>query len=367
MRLRVALRWLQAKQNVQYDMMLRLQVLEGAAGVPPRTWWEKGPRGLAMAKAHFEEKGETGINPSWFVPQDSRAFEVLEAQLKGVAKGVVQPLDVIHSALFGIPLDPSVTKQNKIKLYEVGVKLKQGILSGEETPKKAIAGMGGKYIRQLVIAEIKAMSRHRALEQQDDEGEDINPLDNMSGPPIDAESVWGYLAKWWLTEGDPVGNALRTLMRKSWSGMKQEPGLNLWLDKSVEKGTLPTPAETAALLDIQLPEWTSNYLKPGMAKFVGLLKNQPNLLGAIEKRLIAAGFGDVDLDFNIPDPEDINPKRLPGGTRAQPKIHLTASASLFDQMIRLQVLEGFFGAKSGSWWKNPKAGLKEARRSLRGV
>jgi len=68
---RVASRWLFATMATDYDVLLRLQIMEGAAGVPVDSWWKK-VRSPAMAqvmlgkaRTHFNDKGDH-LDPSWF-------------------------------------------------------------------------------------------------------------------------------------------------------------------------------------------------------------------------------------------------------------------------------------------------------------
>ena len=328
---RVAMRWLIASQNTQYDIMLRLQILEGVAGIPVRTWWDKGKKGLAVAAKHFAESGSK-LNPDWLTERNTGSYELTATMLAKLAKGKIQPLDVIHSALFGIPLDPSLPKETLIKLYEVGKHLKQGILDGKETPRKVMSGLGGRFLRQSVLHELKKLKTLSLdVEIEDEETETF--LDQQRAPDlwVNKDEIWSFLAKWWLDPSDPLGGALRAAMKKSWQGWENGKLLSRWLDESVKKGSMLSSSEAAKMFNTQAGNWISNYMKPGFARVAGELKKQSKILNEINRRLLALGFTEVDLTFDeesIPHPKDINPDRLPGGGRPTPKVQLTASEIL---------------------------------------
>jgi hypothetical protein len=328
---RVAMRWLVANQNLQYDIMLRLQILEGVAGIPVRTWWDKGKKGLKLAANHFAEVEGADLNPDWLSEGNTGAYELAAAKLAKLAKGQVSPLDVIHSALFGIPMDPSLPKENLIKLYEVGKHLKQPILDGKETPKKTMAGLGGRFLEQSVIAQLKQLKKLRSLDEgMDEDGEGTSFLEQQEAPElwVNKNELWSFLAKWWLDASDSLGGALRAAMKKSWANWEQGNALSQWLDESVKRGSMLSSSEAARMFNTQPGNWITNYMKPGFARVAGELKKQSRILNEINRRLLALGFTDVDLEFDedrIPHPKDINPDRLPGGGRPTPKVQLTAS------------------------------------------
>ena len=74
---KVAARWLFANMVLEYDWLIRLQVLEGTAGVPQGTWWNKRERGLRMARRFLKGDNDTesgegkDINELWFTRENT--------------------------------------------------------------------------------------------------------------------------------------------------------------------------------------------------------------------------------------------------------------------------------------------------------
>lgn len=322
---RIAVRWLEARQNVIYDRMIRLQMLEGVAGVPEKSWYPKDVKGLQLARAHFTETGDIDeidkdSRKGWLAVGDTGTFGLLKGIIVTFVKGYTRgktieinlnPLDVIHDGLFGIPLNVK-GHTNIVKLYGAGREMRSKILGGMETPQKAMAGMGSKGFTQIAQSEIAHVLRHRTIDRSLP-GE-TGLLEGIKAKPLDPDDKWGILAAWILMPNDPVGKALRKVMRKSWEGWKSgEEGMNLWLNTFLKTKRAPTGIQMAENLGVNKGTWRTNYWLPGWGKFSKGLRSQARLVKAINDRFLGLGFTDVDISKDkIPTERDINPKRVKG-------------------------------------------------------
>lgn len=295
--LRVATRWIRAKMVTEYDQMLRLQVLEGAAGVPEDSWWTKGRRGF---KAVRDRLGDTAIAPEWLEPGNQGMYAPVERAATKVIRGYKIPHvsadDLINNALMGIPLDPSKPGRTKRPAYEAGKSLSAGILDGKETPLTVATGKVGVYLARKALNEIKGMKGLLRLPETE------------AGVPVDIEAPAGESSErqffeWlsYVTFGNlahPVGKKLRGFMRKSWAGTTQEESMNTWLDMA-EAGKKPSPKMVAEAVGIASGTFMSRHLNPSLRQFFKDLWSSP-LIHEVQKAAEAEG-----LDW-FPDRPDIN-------------------------------------------------------------
>jgi len=320
---RIAVRWLEAGLASTFDVLIRLAVLEGAAGVPQGAWVRQKEAGLATAQKHFEES--VAMDPEWFQRGKTGAYDVAVSKVGALArKAGMDPSELIANAVYGIGLHGDPVKS---KIYTAGVALAEKILSGEESPRSVMIGKGGKYIQHGALNEIKYKRRTQTKTRDTDDGPG-DYTETVAAPTLDRRDIWPLLARIWLSKSDPLGRTLRALMKKAWEGWKLAPGMEQWLDESVKRGHILDTSEIQEILDIKKPVWLTNYYKPGFSKVAALLRSSPRLFSAIVHRLLGAGFDLEDLDFDIsrvPPPEHINPKRLPSGTRDMPKVKITGS------------------------------------------
>lgn len=346
---RVAERYLEDKIGIEYDILFRLLILEGAAGVPFQTWAKLGRRGLSRAEQHFPPAEREVMRKNlWFTPANSRAIEALRGVLirfiKERARGIggsrqISVKEVLHHGLFGIPTTRFETEgseaggadaEDKIrysarKAYTIGEALSNKIRSGEESPVGIATSIAGKYFSQIAWNIIKQIERHRAREKKLDlERNSVSDLlEGISAPQQSTDEAWGLVLSWLLDKSDETGKALRDLFLRAWSGWRQGSKMVQWLELSLEKGRFLTASEIQELLGIQMPTWIANYWKRAWALIAQALRADPTLVKTIERKVISAGFAYFDLDPDqVPDYTDIEPGRSPSGTRLTPKLNI---------------------------------------------
>jgi len=201
--------------GVEYDIMLRLQVLEGAARVtaPSKnggTWWKKGRRGLRMAKDHY--KG-TNIDPSWFSTSPtgmvSKTLAMIRQAFNSWTKGRgahFTPEDLLQNAIMGLTKDGDGLLEGGPVFFQTGYNtpgLVKNIPSGKDTPQ-SVAGVAAQKVVRKINDEFKKVDRN-TVPSTDDEGRDV--IDVMSADPREFLQVLADLVQ------DP-NNPARAVIKK---------------------------------------------------------------------------------------------------------------------------------------------------------
>jgi len=285
---RLASRWLKADLAADYDLLLRLQILEGAAGVPVDSWWNK-PKSYALTKARaaFEK---TGINPEWLAERSRSLFNVLQRTLSGAIRSFrlnIEPSDVINNSLMGIPIDTSVNERLERAPYLAGKYLTDKIKKGEETPTSVASGV----LTTMLKRKVQNLARHR-LEQmsEDEEGRvrDVSQADLPEGwGPAEEASAAEYLANVFFYDmSDPLGDEVRKFMREVWNrNPTRGKYMNYWLDltESKKPNTYPTVADH---FGVAYQTFYSRTWVPAWRDFFSALWNNRPLMNKINQRLL---------------------------------------------------------------------------------
>jgi len=267
---RVALRWFMATLGVvELDLALRLQILEGAAGVPPHTWWKEGRRGLYKAKEHFVG---TDINPQWLSPDNSGAYTMLERFIQQTLSKFElkeEPSDYITNALMGFRIDMS-KDPGKPPIYSAGVKASEGLKNGTETPSMVVAGPVKTFVVRHMQndKDLKRDLKDRAHNQSlsDEEGGTIDIADTSQ----EKDQAGQFLAHIVFEDvNDPMGKRIRDFMRKVWAD-KKNLVMTTWLDM-LENKTLPKKKQDFAHLLGMNPTRMSDYFNPAWQAFAKAL------------------------------------------------------------------------------------------------
>ena len=290
--LRVATRHIRANMKVEYDRMLRLQVLEGAGHVPAGTWWKHGVRGLAKAKAHFEGQG---VQPLWFDAGYSGMFPVIERTLKmiiGKNPSIhgTDVLDIINAALMGIPMDASDDKDRVLPAYNVGKHLAPKMLSGEETPESVGKGLLGKFMVRRVLDYVRHKKNETSM-GTDDDGVPMDIEDKHDGVP-----AWQFFAGLLFKGTDPLSRKLQGLMQETWA---RSPGMTLWLNKVRETGEFPRGSDIADEIGINKGTFSQKHWTPYWTKFLSAVWSDAALHKALSDRMTLEGVdGDLPEAFH---------------------------------------------------------------------
>ena len=317
--IRVAVRWLAAGLSDDYDIMLRLQVLEGAAGVPVDSWWRKGRRGLRAAS---DALASSGIKPEWLAANNSGLMGVVERTLQGAIRsyGVPwEPGDIIANALMGLKVDASREGRTTRPAYEAGVRLSKGILEGRETPQMAAKGTLGAFLARKVTNEAKRFKGDPLPEGEEGESLDISEDAPTRSP---ADFMAGLIFR---NYGDPISQQVRALMKKVWSspeavkGKYSEPML-LWLEEA-EKGNMLGSGGVAKLLGKSKSNISQGAWKRGWVAFFDAFWADRGLMDDMEIRLREEGYA-VSLEKPTPvgitkmnDPLNLIFKKKPKGRK----------------------------------------------------
>jgi hypothetical protein len=307
--LRIAARWLHANENLEYDLLLRLQVLEGAAGIHVGLWFGKGGRnGLRLARAYFAENPQPEMQPVWLDPRYSQMFGVIEANLAKAIRSYklnISPREIINNYLMGLSIDPSDTTISvKRPAYAVGQHYMEGIFSGSESPIDLARGPLSMFFTRKVLNEARR-TRFETSMPVDEDGQQLE-IEDVKNP----EGAWSLLnTVIFKNLTDPLGKQIRKLMRLSWSGTSQETLMNLWLDE-IESGKPLDQINTkdlAAAAGISAQTFSQRYWPVAWKKFYDALWGNKPMLKLIQKRMSDEGF-DWDMEKpQIPDAKNNSP------------------------------------------------------------
>lgn len=169
---RMAARYVLGKvDSADYDIMARLQILEGASGAPtgPHAgrWWKKGRGGL---KAAMDAFAGTDIDPSWFSTGNtgmiSKVFGMVRSEHNKWSRNRevhFSPDDIIQNGIMGLTKDGQGALKKGPYFFQFGALnkgVKAGIPRGKETPQ-GVAGIVAKFFVQNVSDEFSAGDRQR--------------------------------------------------------------------------------------------------------------------------------------------------------------------------------------------------------------
>jgi hypothetical protein len=291
--LKIAVRWLQAlNMKHEYDIMMRLQTLEGAAGVPVNTWWREGSSALPKAKAWFADK-QYPIDPEWLSPAYTNTYGIVESQVAAQIKRYglsEEPLDYINNALMGQGIHADT--DTMYVAYAAGKGRAERILSGKESPVSMAKGSLGMFFRNRVDRDKKNIKRPEQF-NINDEGQ----IQEFETPTSDTEAA-DYLLELLTSSYDPIGQKIRNLMRETWKGENYEDVMNEWVDILEETGNIPRKSEFVEIYNQAHPEvepqlsstnFSNNYWKKSLVKFYKRLWNTPAILNLLAKKYLAEG------------------------------------------------------------------------------
>jgi len=301
---RVARRWFQAGMDIVYDEFLRLQMLEGAAGVPVDTWWKKGPRAFKEAENQFEADS---VDPQWFEKGNTGTYALLKRKTEAEIRSYGLDLnfgDIVNNALMGIPVKAHKPYRVKRPPYEAGKWRQVGIRDGKESPLRITAGPLQKWLRRKVSSEVKKFET-QLLETEEGGTRDIADPSGSMGR--------GLLLDIFSDLHDPLGKDIRRFMRKTWKGTKSEEFMERWLDMFEDTGHFPKLAEVGRSLGKGISNFSKQFYRPAWRKFMQDLWRNHNLLNKLALKYEAAGI--PWLQEMPTDDELEKAMKIPGGKR----------------------------------------------------
>jgi len=306
--LRLATRWLRAGLERDMDILLRLQVLEGAAGVPVDTWMKKQKRGMAEAQTFFEGQP---LDPSWFISTNTGMYDIIFSLVQSTINKLklrrVDPLDVISGYLMGLGVNitgPGV----KRPAYAAGTKLADGILSGTETPVRVAKGTLGRYFINKVWPEQR--KQKDVSMPVDDDGAAFDVADTTQDLNLDPGQInYGhdafgeFLAEIVFKDlHDPLGVKIRDLMRATWHS---SPPMLIWLDTVENEHRFPTKRETAEKAGMTPGAFGASHWIPRWKKFLAELKTRRNIQDDLADRAREEGIAWSPEQVTELDPDDL--------------------------------------------------------------
>lgn len=338
LQIRVAARWLRANLKLDYDLMLRLQILEGVANVPVGTWWRKGKMALPKAKAHFEN---SQIQSAWFDPGYTGMYGIIERVLMQILakhpKVQMEPAEIVSHALMGMSFGKDTSKDRTPAPLTVGISLRRGILDGTETPDLVAKGTLSRSMIQRTMDKIDAVRKEHSLPSDEDGNErEVEDRDTS-----DTASSADFFRHMMFQGNDSVSKKLQGLLRDTW-----EPSapMTMWMDlvtgqatqqdikdawvnrrlltikdtgtadsfrakhKELEQawdsaginlkpGEVPSAKEVAELFNMLPQDFSQKHWRVYWGKFFHALWADTVLRNAVSKTMNAAGF-----DGDIQDP-----------------------------------------------------------------
>jgi hypothetical protein len=386
--LKLATRFLQGSFQEQMDELARCQVLEGAMGIKMGTWSRNPRRGLIKAKAELGNK----VDPSWFEP--SRLY-VDCLNIVSKILGSVTSKDAtgfFYEKMMGVLKNPQgqeTQKDTNAVYWSSGRHKADGILSGKETPQK-ITATAAFYFRNKAISELKTYRTEQKNQSPDYDpfGQDdanvsedkqidtvrdifydrvhLDPIQVMS-ELMAANTSAGMEFRHFLL--DTIGKALKSdrdvEMAMKWLDFTEKhPG-------TVEKGMMDTDLlRTLGYefdMDSRAIRQQFSRVKKTLAEAIPkAVKNSPKINKLIEDHwaLLAKEYG-VRLARTLTTILDSYKGRVASDTSMVQLIsqrYLRASiASALEMVARAQILEGAAGLPQGTWSKNPRQGLIQAK------
>ena len=299
---KVAARWLFANMVLEYDWLIRLQVLEGTAGVPQGTWWNKRERGLRMARRFLKGDNDTesgegkDINELWFTRENTGMFQIIKQIVTSEIKKSPyirggDPMGFINSALMGLSVDVTSDYIRSLPAYGAGKILKSGILRGSETPETVAKGNLSRMIKQRVMDESKTVVKLKQM-PTDEEGnvKDLRDVDKDDVP------AWQVLSALFFDEDDnsQLSRKLKNLMKEVFSSSVP---MTAWLDKIQITGESPQLSDVAESVGIAKQTFGSRHWKPTWEKLFRAIFSNHDLMDEVLDRVKSDG-ADID-DLNV--------------------------------------------------------------------
>lgn len=263
---RVAYKWTKRASDAVFDLMFRLSILEGAAGVAPGSWSDHPNRGLVKA---MDTYGGAGLDDAWLSRKDQGVYRYLlkmaastlrSSGIEGVSE--LGADEILTNSFLGLGRKSGSKKR---VLYAVGKSLSDKIWEGEETPMEVAVGKAKSYIRNSVLNEIKTY-RRRLDRMRIEMGEE----DTAGDRGIRDEKIWNkskgqYFADVMFDPSDRLGQTIQAWVKNFLSKQKGSKYLLTWFDKSLEAHKPVTQRVVAEDYGVA-PTGLGRYFKPALRK-----------------------------------------------------------------------------------------------------
>lgn len=188
------------------DPVIRVKILEGAAGVHPDIWARR-PDGLVQAQRWFEKKG-IAIPEEWFDRRGQKFYNALFQGGMKILHSTEEAEDLIANIISGFSRSQAIKGG---QLYEVGANL---MATGDLSPARA-RGWLARHTTQRAISLSRKRNQHDSLSMTNEDG-DTTVLDLPA--QIDNAKTLSMLSDWLSSPaGGNVYKVIRSTLAKEWA------------------------------------------------------------------------------------------------------------------------------------------------------
>lgn len=299
LQLRVARAFLRRQANGAYDLLARLLLLEGAAGVPHGTFTGgKGGlhRGLRKAKAFFADYADT-MDPLWFSEKDTGAWLALSNRIDGTLSrfGIHDPdkkLEISHNLMMGLGAKGG---ERSRPLYKIGEKGVVSIQEGREGPLSLLRGVAGAYFTRQVMNELKREKRRRDLVEQNKD----MIYDPRSHDVLVRTDPFKMLTDLLTDPTNPLGKRMRGVFRYSYKSLAPQDKNGkkvgeIMFESFFKDGNFPPFKEGAAKVGISVAGFGQIFSQRVLPRVILLWSRAVRLHRDLESYLLQHGGGELE-------------------------------------------------------------------------
>lgn len=261
---RIAYKWAKRASSDKLDLMVRLSMLEGAAGVTPGSWSDNPSQGLNKAVDHF---AGSSLDPTWLSKQSQGVYNHLLRSAQSILRssrveGVtdLSAEEVLTSALMGMGRSEGTKKR---VFYEAGKGMAHGILTGAESPMQATRGKANTYLRNSVLTEIKTYRRREDVYRLDTDDEMSVGDRGIRDEHLWEKSKGQFFSDVMFDPNDHLGQSIQRWVRNFLGRQKGDKYLLTWFDKSLAAREPISQVDVAKEFGIA-PTGLGRYFKPAL-------------------------------------------------------------------------------------------------------
>jgi hypothetical protein len=274
------------------DMMARLALMEGIAGVPVGKWKNIQPLalGLEVAEEHFTSEGQY-LDSEWFSTRSARLYKAIYFAALRILKDRDGAEELVQEILGGMSRAKTVEGG---QLYDLGKR----VLRQKPDFDYAIALMT-KHTKQRAISRLRGQKEDSLTMDTEDGGQQVRDVPTAVDTDSVQDQIFEFLAS---AEGANVWNLLRQKLKIKWS---RAPNKLTILDAIIEN---PNRKDTdiARNFGPKVPDNSpGSWIQGGAATYVSkirrevkaeildLIKTTPAILRRIEmdQELAQLGYG----------------------------------------------------------------------------
>lgn len=225
------------------DLLARLSILEGAAGVKPGKWAWRGPAGAREAQKYFP-----GLHPSWTARDNQGVFLAAVRSLERFVGDATKSTRIFGNTAEGMASDYMMGTQpvtgNRVKpvFYEVGLTIKgsdlEDLSNGKFLPKNAAGKVAWKFSQRAKDVVRTQKQRHQQQTRIDPFMVDDRPLPEVE--EADINPLYRELRNPGSPKGDKIREILKQMVRKNTRAKASAEIFIAYLDYIKNVGVGPT-------------------------------------------------------------------------------------------------------------------------------